>query len=92
MIPNPGRISINGSVEHLRFSDFHRTGWPFWDANLLDICSSWEDSGTNTNKNWVVKPEGPYISVVVPLSCPVPILLVYVPRSLENTRRCALRP
>ena len=59
-VPIIGQISINGCVEYLGISDFHRTGRPFWDANLLDPRSSLGDSGTTTNQNQGVQRGGPY--------------------------------
>ena len=90
-IPILGQISINRSVEDLGIPDFHRTGGPFWDDNLLDPCSSWGDGGTTTNQNWLFQPGGTYGSVAVPWSLPIPVCLAYVHRSPENTRADACR-
>ena len=80
-IPILNQISINGSVEYLGIPEFHRIGEPFWDDNLLVPCYSWGDGGTTTNKNWGIQPGGPYESISVPRSRPVPIRLTYIPRS-----------
>ena len=46
-IPLHGRITINGSFEHL--------GVP-GDENLLDPGPSWGDGGTTTIQNWGIQP------------------------------------
>ena len=70
-IPIFGRISIDGSVKYLVVPDFHRTGGPFWDANLLDPHSSWVNGGKITNQNWVNQPGGLYVpSLSVRLTSP----------------------
>ena len=90
-IPILGRISINGNVEYLGVPDFHRTGGPFWTANLLDTCSSWGDGGTTTNHNWGSQPGGSSVSVIVPLNFPVRVLPVYVCRISNNICAAARR-
>ena len=79
-IPIFGRISIIGSVEYLGVPDFHRTGGPFWVANILDPRSSWGDGGTATNQNWGSQLGGTYGSVAILWNCPVRVLLVYIHR------------
>ena len=90
-IPLLDIISINGSVEHLGITDFHRTDGPFWAANILAPSYSWGDGGTTTNNNWGIKPVGPYRSAALPWSRPVPVCPSYVRRSLENTHAAVHR-
>ena len=84
-----GRISINGSVKWLGVPDFHRTGGPFWTANLLAPRSSWGYGGTTTNQNWGIKPGGPYGSVAVMWIHPVPVRPAYTPRIMEKAHATA---
>ena len=90
-VPIIGQISINGSVEHLGIPDFHRTGGPFWAANILATHSSWEGGVTNTNQNWGIHPRGSYGRVSVLWRGAVSACLAYVPRSPENARNFARR-
>ena len=90
-VPMFGRISINRSAELFGVPDFHRTGGPFWDDNLLVVRSSWGDGGTTTHQNWGSKPGGPYGSVAVPWNCPVHVLPVNIRRISENTSAAARR-
>ena len=90
-IPILGQISISGGVEYWGIPDFHRTGGPFWAVNILATRSIWGDCGTTTNQKWLIAPGGPYGIVALLWSCPVPVRLAYVTRSLENTRAAACR-
>ena len=61
IIPILSQKFINGSVECLGITKFHRNGGLFWDDNLLDPHHSWGEGGTTTNQNWGVQPVGPAI-------------------------------
>ena len=88
-IPIIVQIYINGSVDYLSITDFHRTGGPFWDNYLLDTCYSWEDGGTTTNENWRAQPGVPYGSVAFVWRGAIPTYPACIPRSPENLRAAA---
>ena len=85
-----GRVFIHVSVKWLGVPDFHRTGGPFWTANLLAPRSSWGYGGTTTNQNWVSQPGRTFSSDAIPWNRHVRVLLVYVRRISENTRAASV--
>ena len=86
-----GVNTMNGSVQWLSVPDFLRTDGPPWSDNLLATGPSWGDGCTTTNQNWGTQHGGPYGSVAIPWSRPVPVRPAYVRRSPENARTAARR-
>ena len=74
IIPILSQICINGSVEYLVISDFHRTDGPMWVDNLLATRSSWGD-GTPNQKWPLSQPR----NVSVPWNGAVPAPPGYMP-------------
>ena len=76
---------MNGSVEYLGITNFHKTGGTMWADNLLDPRYSWGDGGT-TNQNWEVQLGGPHSNVTMVWGSTVPACPTFMPRSKENLR------
>ena len=92
IIPNIGKLSINGSVQILGIPDFVRNSTFSFIGNLQSpsMTTVWGHADT-PNKNWVVRLGGPYRMYSVPWGSTVPVRLAYISRSPDNPRAAARR-